>query len=98
VFALTPLQKRHLKALAHPRKLIVIVGDRGVTPEVMLEIGQALDRHELIKIRVNAGDRRGREVMISEICAASGAALVQRVGHVATLYRRNHETPRVELP
>lgn len=98
MFALTNPQKRHLKALAHPRKPIVIVGDRGITPAVMHEIAQALDHHELIKIRVNVGDREGRDAMISDICTASGAALVQRIGHVATLYRRNHETPRIELP
>ena len=26
------------------------------------------------------------------------AALVQRIGHIATLFRRNHEKPRIELP
>ena len=98
VFALTNPQKRHLKALAHPRKPVVIIGDSGVTPAVLHEILLALDHHELIKIRVNAEDRATRETMIAEICAASEATLIQRVGHIATLFRRNPEAPRVELP
>ncbi|MEI2784083.1 MAG: ribosome assembly RNA-binding protein YhbY [Candidatus Competibacter sp.] len=98
VFALTNPQKRHLKALAHHRKPVVIVGDGGLTPAVMHEILLALDHHELIKIRVNAEDREAREAMIAAICAGSEAALVQRVGHIATLFRRNHEAPRIELP
>ncbi len=98
MFALTNPQKRHLKALAHHRKPVVIIGDSGVTPAVMHEILLALDHHELIKVRVNAGDRETREAMIAEICRESEAALIQRVGHIATLFRRNEEAPRVELP
>lgn len=98
VFALTNPQKHHLKSLAHHRKPVVIVGDGGVTPAVLHEILLALDHHELIKIRVNAEDRERREAMIAEICATADAALVQRIGHVATLFRRNSEAPRVELP
>jgi RNA-binding protein len=98
VFALTNPQKRHLKALAHPRKPIMIVGDSGVTPAVLHEILLALDHHELIKIRVNAEDRTTRETMITEICATTDAALIQRVGHIATLFRRNPDAPRIELP
>ncbi|MCC7221779.1 MAG: ribosome assembly RNA-binding protein YhbY [Candidatus Contendobacter sp.] len=98
MFDLSNPQKRHLKALAHPRKPVVIIGDHGVTPAVLHEIIQALDRHELLKIRVNAEDRENRDQMISEICATTGAALIQRIGHVATLFRRNHEAPRITLP
>jgi RNA-binding protein len=98
VFDLTNPQKRHLKALAHPRKPVVIVGDSGITPAIIREIALALDHHELIKIRVNADDREAREIMILDLCKETGATLVQRVGHIATLFRRNHDAPRIELP
>ncbi|HRZ23380.1 MAG TPA: YhbY family RNA-binding protein [Candidatus Contendobacter sp.] len=52
----------------------------------------------MIKIRVNAEDREAREAMIEEICATADAALIQRIGHIATLFRRNPEAPRIELP
>lgn len=95
---LTRLQKRHLKALAHHHKPVVIIGNHGLTPAVMHEILLALDHHELIKIRVNAGDRETREDMISTICATTDAEMVQQIGHIATLFRRNLEAPRIELP
>ena len=98
MFALTNPQKRHLKALAHHRKPVVIIGDSGITPAVLHEILLALDHHELIKIRVNAEDRESREAMIEGICAVTEAALIQRIGHIATLFRRNPEAPRIELP
>jgi RNA-binding protein len=69
-----------------------------MTPAVLHETLLALDHHELIKIRVNAGDRAAREAMIEEVCAMSGATLIQRVGHIATLFRRNPEAPRIEWP
>jgi RNA-binding protein len=98
VFALTNPQKRHLKALAHARKPVVIIGDSGVTPAVLHEILLALDHHELIKVRVNAEDRESRQATIGAICATTEAVLVQRVGHIATLFRRNPEKPRIDLP
>ncbi|MBZ4193857.1 MAG: ribosome assembly RNA-binding protein YhbY [Candidatus Contendobacter sp.] len=98
MFELNNPQKRHLKALAHPRKPIVMIGNHGVTPTVLHEIVQALDHHELIKVRVNATDREARDRLIAEVCAISNAALIQRIGHIATLFRRNHESPRIALP
>lgn len=47
MFSLTNPQKRQLKALAHPRKPVVIIGDNGLTDAVMQEIEIALDHHEL---------------------------------------------------
>jgi RNA-binding protein len=91
-------QKRHLKALAHHRKPVVIIGAGGLTPAVMHEILLALDHHELVKIRINTEEREDREAMIVEICEAAEATLVQRIGHIATLFRRNLDAPRIELP
>jgi len=94
---LTNSQKRHLKSLAHHRKPVVIIGAGGLTPAVMHEILLALDHHELIKIRVNTEDREAREAIIVEICETSEATLVQRIGHIATLFRQNVDAPRIEL-
>ena len=98
MFALTHPQRHHLKALAHHRKPVVIIGDHGLTPAVLHEILLALDHHELIKIRVNAEDRPAREALIATICTTTEATLVQRIGHVATLFRRNPDEPRIALP
>lgn len=98
MLTLTHPQKRYLKTLAHARKPIVIIGDHGLTPAVLHEILLALDHHELVKVRVNAEDRVQRDALIEAVCAASEATLVQRVGHIATLFRRNVEAPRIEWP
>lgn len=90
-------QKRHLRGLAHHRKPVVIIGDKGLTEAVVREIDLSLAHHELLKVRVNAGDRAEREAILSQLCTQTGAELVQRVGHVATVYRAA-QRPVIQLP
>lgn len=90
-------QKRHLKTLAHARKPVVMIGSKGLTEAVLAEIEQALTHHELIKIKVNAADRSTRDDLIENISTNCSAELLQRIGHVATFYRRNSDEPRIQL-
>ncbi|MBF0218415.1 MAG: YhbY family RNA-binding protein [Gammaproteobacteria bacterium] len=93
---LTEKQLRHLRGLGHQRKVVVIIGNSGLSETVMAEIESSLAHHELLKVRVNAEERSDRDAMISAICTALDAVLVQRVGHVALLYRPA-EPPRLSL-
>lgn len=96
--SLTASQVRYLRALAHPRKPLLQLGLRGVTPALLRELGTALDHHELVKVRLAGGDRTERQQQLDALLAGSGAELVQRIGHVASLYRRNPEAPQLALP
>lgn len=93
---LTEKQKRHLRGIGHGLKPVVIVGDAGVTEPLLAELDRSLEHHELLKVRVNAGDREERDGMIRELCEATGSELVQRIGHVILLYRPAAE-PRLAL-
>ena len=64
----------------------------------MSELEIALERHELLKVKVAAEDRETRDAMIAELAARTGAALIQRVGHTATLFRASTDKPQIELP
>ena len=88
---LTEPQKKHLRRLAHPRKVIVQTGNAGLSDAVLREVELALEHHELVKIRVVMDDRKARDEAIKEACKRLAAELVQRIGHVATLYRPNPE-------
>ena len=94
---LTELQKRHLRKLAHNLKPLVIVGGSGLSDGVINEIDQTLAHHELIKVRINAMDREERDAMIAAICETLECALVQRIGHIAIIYRPA-EKPVIRLP
>jgi RNA-binding protein len=95
---LTAAQKRHLRALAHPLKPVVLLGAKGLTDPVVAEVDGALEHHELIKVKMAADDRAARDAAIAELARRCGAELVQRVGHTATLYRRSREQPQIVLP
>jgi len=96
--SLTPSQRRYLRGLAHPLKPVLLLGGKGVTPSVLAELEHALDDHELIKIKLAGEDREERSSSLTQLLDASGAENVQRIGHVAVLYRRNEEQPRIALP
>ncbi len=95
--SLTEPQKRHLRKLAHPKKPVVLIGANGLSEAVLSEIDQALEHHELIKVRLNAEDREARGSMVEAICDHCRAQLVQRIGHVGIFYRPAKK-PRIKLP
>lgn len=82
-------QKKKLRGLGHKLKPVIMVGELGLTKSLIAEFESTLDHHELIKVKVRAGDRSARDAIISELCKSSGAELVQRIGNVALLYREN---------
>jgi RNA-binding protein len=96
---LTEEQKRHLRRVAHARKVVVQTGAAGLTPPVLRELDLALTAHELVKARFVAAERDARDAMIRDACARLGATLVQRIGHVAVLWRANPDKANpIELP
>lgn len=95
--ALTSKQNRHLRSLAHPLKAVVMVGDKGLTEEVVSAAVTALEDHELIKVRV-ADDRDGVKQVAGELATAANASLVQIIGKVVVLYRARSKKPTIRLP
>jgi RNA-binding protein len=80
-------QIKQLRKLAHHRKVIVIIGQHGLTDNVMHEVDNALEIHELLKVRINAGDKQERNQIIDQIAQQTGSEVIQRIGHVGVFYR-----------
>ncbi len=95
--ALNNAQKRYLRGLAHPLKPVILVGAKGVTEAVASETQQALDIHELIKVKIAAGDRELRDAWIDALIAQTESELISRIGNIATLYRPAKK-PLITLP
>jgi len=91
-------QIRFLRARAHSLKPVVLIGGAGLTDNVINEINQALDAHELIKVRVNADDREDKKEMIETISCQTESEQVQTIGHIGIFYRHNEENSRITLP
>lgn len=94
---LTERQLKHLRRMGHALKPVVTVGGGGASPAVVAELDQALEHHELVKVRVRAGDRERRDAALETLLEGCRGVLVQRIGHTALIYRRAEE-PRLALP
>ena len=95
--ALTPTQRRFLRAQAHPLNPVVLIGDAGLTEAVLKEIGASLKAHELIKVKVAGDERAEREQMLETICQTLDAAPVQHIGKTLVIYKPG-EKPKLKLP
>jgi RNA-binding protein len=95
---LSERQLRYLRGRAHPLKPVLLVGQGGLSSNVITEARRALHDHELIKVRVRAADRDNRDRLLAELAAATKATLVTRIGHVAVLFKPNEKLSRIPLP
>ncbi|MDT8310061.1 MAG: ribosome assembly RNA-binding protein YhbY [Methylophaga sp.] len=95
--AVNDKQRRYLKGLAHPLKPVVMIGNSGLTPNVLNEIELALSHHELIKVRVSGQERADRQQMLDQIAEQTSADLVMVIGHVGGFYRPA-DKPKISLP
>jgi len=84
---LTPAQRRAFRAQAHHLHPVVSVAGNGLTPAVLKEIDNALQAHELIKIRVYGEDRSQRDAILNTVCSQLGAASVQHIGKTLVVWR-----------
>ncbi len=94
--------RAHLRSLAHHLEPVVQLGADGIDDGVCEAIGIALERHELIKVRVGQNFPGERRSSARELAARVGADLTQVIGRVIVLYRPRKkpdpERPNIVLP
>jgi len=94
---LTTKQKQFLKGLAHHLSPVVMLGGNGLTEGVLAEIENALDHHELIKVKIAGAERETKQLIIDAIVRETKAVNVQTIGHILVLYRQSEEK-KITLP
>jgi len=82
-------KKRELKSRAHHLKTIVRVGQHGISESVIAETDNALNTHELIKVHIEHEDREARQVAGLLLTTKTHAELVDKIGKIFILYRKN---------
>ncbi len=94
-------EKKYLRGLAHDRKPLVLIGQKGMTPALIKAIDEALDTHELIKVKFNEFKEKDQKDETSGIIEnETGSELVGIIGHIAIFYRQ-HKDPekrKISLP
>lgn len=94
-------QKKYLKGLAHGLKPTVFVGQKGVVASVVKALDEALERHELIKVKfIEFKEKNEKGAIVEVLAKESHAELVGLIGHVAILYRqqKDPEKRKIEVP
>lgn len=97
--ALTKTQREYLRKRAHDLNPVVQVGKNGLSDNLFASVEQALDAHELIKIKFQDFKEEKRE-LAEQIVEATGGSLIAIIGNIAIVYReqRDPELRRIALP
>jgi RNA-binding protein len=83
------MDKKQLRAIGHHLKPVVTVAGAGLSENVLAELDRALNDHELIKVKLAVDDRDARADISASICEQLKAEVVQSVGKIILILRRN---------
>ena len=90
--------RRALRALGHHLKPVVQIGQGGITPGLLEAVGEALEQHELIKVKVLEGAPVERDEAADELAGELRAEVAQTLGRTILLFRENPEDRKIGLP
>jgi RNA-binding protein len=99
--ALKGYQKKFLKGLAHRFQPVVFIGQKGLSRGLIGSIDDALNTHELIKVKfVEFKEKQQKDTIAETIQAETGCRLVGIIGHIAIFYRQqaDPEKRKIKLP
>jgi RNA-binding protein len=96
---LTQAQKKHLRGLGQALNPTLQIGRGGVTEATIAALEPLLQRHELVKVKVQQTSESEPASVAIALAEAGGASLVGVVGRTLLLYRPNPERKdRLRLP
>jgi RNA-binding protein len=94
---LTGKQNRYLRSLGHHLKPVVMIGKEEVNDAIIVATEEALDLHELIKVKLQEGCLGNRKDVAAELAIKTGANVAQVLGKNILLYRPSKEK-KINLP
>lgn len=95
---LTGKQKRYLRSEAHHLKPIFQVGKTGVNENMIVQIGEALEKRELIKVSILQNCLEDKETVAEQLSTGIDAEIVQIIGNNIVLYKESQENKQIKLP
>lgn len=94
---LTPKNKALLKGLANHLKPQINIGKGEIDENMVTQISNSLEAHELIKIKVLQNSNEACEDIANEIVSKTGSDLVDIIGRTIILYKPSKKKPRIIL-
>ena len=94
---LSSKQRAQLRGMASTRDTLVIVGQGGITQQVIAQMNDALKARELVKGKVLETSLLTAREACEALSEACKAEQVQCIGSKFVLYKRNDAEPKIEL-
>lgn len=94
---LTGKQRSYLKSLAQQLDPILIIGKSGVSDNTIKQLEDALNKHELIKIKILNNNLEDPKHIQERILTVLKAEFVQSIGSKFTIYRASKDG-KIKLP
>ena len=95
---MTSKQRAYLRGLANKIDSIFQIGKNGISNNFILQVNDALEARELIKLNVLETSPEGIQEIANTLSEATNSALVQTVGNKITLYRPRKKNSKIQLP
>ena len=90
-------QKRYLRSLAVNEKAMFQIGKEGLSENLFEALKEALKARELVKISILKTCELSMNEICIDLCANTGAELVQKIGRTVVLYKPSKEK-KIVLP
>ena len=83
-------QRSKLRSLAHHLKPLINIGKAGITDGCLKSISEALDSHELIKIKF-LQNKAAKKNLKDRINNDINASIIGEIGNTLIVYRQNQD-------
>ena len=95
---MTSKQPAYLRGLANKIDAIFQVGKNGISDNLIMQVNDALEARELIKLNVLETSPEDIQEIANTLSKATNSVLVQTVGNKITLYRARKKNSKIQLP
>lgn len=89
-------QRTYLRGLAHKLRPVIQVGKNGITEELIKAVDDALNIHELIKIKF-VDFKEERKELSDNIAGQTSSEAVGLIGNVAIFFRQNTDEKKRKI-
>lgn len=95
---LTGKQKGFLRSKAHHLDPLFQIGKQGLTEPVIVQIEEALEAKELIKVNVLQNCGEDKKEIAAKLSERDGLHVVQIIGKILVIYKESTENKKIQLP
>jgi RNA-binding protein len=91
-------EKKYLRGLAHRLKPVVYIGQKGITGMLVRALDEALESHELIKVKfIEFKEKQAKPALCQILEKQLDCQLAGLIGHTALFYRPHPEAEKRKI-